>query len=462
MPAFPQVRPQPQAASLNNEGQQGLAQLLQNDAPRKRLQARQRKAAQILQVAAGEVNDRAYHARLRHGNKLRRLEADGEVEPEEELDEYNLYQDQINDVTERLDLGVRGVIDDIDWLANLPDALQAVAAKAGAIAEETQRTQNTIAMTTQRSRRTVDDDDEDVDMQEDSEQPAVTQLDPLDAPSALLQAAFEKRTSIWNALSLTDKYAKSNEYKGFYTTIHDSKYPGQAGQDDVPVPHETMWFATEEGRQTENEVVSGVATGDADDDELQVDHVVIRIRCPFTLQIFKDPVTSKKCPHSFERSAFYDVLKTTDKHLPFTSEQVQELSYCKNRAERTRKEKEIGIVAVQCPECAKLLAEDDVERNPVLQRKAQRMVAEKQREKEADEGSEDEDEDLPRGTQRKPLGLGSSPPSRRASGRVRDVKAESGRVAQSPLPPGMQTTTAEDTTIINLGEEDDNGDMEDE
>ena len=191
-----------------------------------------------------------------------------------------------------------------------------------------------------------------------------------------------------------------------------------------------------------------------------VDHVVIRIKCPFTLQYFEDPVTSKKCPHSFERSAFYEVLKATDKHLPFTVEQVEELGRIRNRTERTKREKEIGIPAVQCPECNMLLAESDVERNPVLQRKVQRMIAEKQREREPDDDSEDDDKDLPRGTQRKPVGLGSSPPSRRASGRVHDFKAESGRVPQSIMPSSTQTTTA-GATVVDLGDEDDD-EMEDE
>lgn len=457
MPAFPTARPQPQAAPLNDEGQQGVAQLLQNDAARKRLQARHRKAAQILVTVAGNVNDRAYDSRLRHGNKLRRLEAEGEQELEEELDEYDRFQEQVKDVTGRLDLCVRGVVDDIDWLASVPDALKAVAVRSGAVTEETQRTQNTIPMTTQRSRLAADDGEEDTEMSEGTVQPATTQLDPSNAPTALLQSAFEKQTSTWNATSLTDKYAKSNHYRGFYTTIHDSMH--QNGE-DVPVPHETMWFAAEEGRVTETAVLLGAGNRADENDDLQVDHVVIRIKCPFTLQDFKDPVTSKKCPHSFERSAFYEVLKQTDKHLPFTPVQVQEIDRCRNRAERMKKEKEIGIAAVQCPECGKLLAEADVERNPALQRKVQRMVAEKQREREADDDSEDDDEDLPRGTQRKPVGLGSSPPSRRASGKVRGVKAESGRIAQLPMPPGTQTTTAEGATIVDLGEEDDGDEMD--
>ena len=457
MPAFPTVRLQPQAAPLNEEAQQAIVQLRENKAARDRLQARHAKAALTLREVAGSVNDRAFDARARHEQKLRKLEAAGEEESEDELNEYSQFQNQVKDITDKLDLGLRGIIDDSDWLASVPEALKALEAKSGFITEQTQRTENTIPMTTQRSRRGADDEDEDTEISGNDGRPATTQLDPSDAPTVLLQTAFETQASSWNKMSLTDRYAKSNLYKEFYRIIHDSKH---RDRDEVPVPHETMWFAAEEGRQTETAMLPGAGNGTDEDDDVQVDHVVIRIKCPFTLQAFQDPVTSKKCPHSFERSAFNEVLKATDKYLPFTPEQIQELDRCRNRAERTKKEKEIGIRAVQCPECNMLLAEGDVERNPVLQRKVRRMLAEKQREREPDDDSEDDEDDLPRGTQRKPVGLGSSPPSRRTSGRVHDFKAESGRVPQSSMPPSTQTTTA-GATVVDLGGEDDD-EMDDE
>lgn len=456
MPAASIVQPQPQAATLNEEGQQGVSHLMYEDAARKRLQKRQANAALILREVAGNVNDRAWDARARHAKKLRRLEEAEEEEPEEELEEYNLYQDKVKNVTDRLDLGLRGIIDESDWLASVPDALKAVAVKSGAVAEETQRTENTIPMTTQRSRRTPDDGEDDTEMSEENRRPTTTQLDPSDAPTALLRSAFEAQASIWDALSLTERYAKSNHYRDFYRTIHDSKH---RDRDDVPVPHETMWFAAEEGRKTGAAVLAGTGSDNDEDDELQVGRVVIRIKCPITMKYFEEPVTSKKCPHSFEGSAFYDILQRTDKHLLFTPEQVEELGRCRNRAERTKKEKEIGIPAIQCPECRILLAEADVEPNTVLQRKVQRIVAEKERDREVDEDSEDED-DIPRGTQRKPVGLGSSPPSRRTSGKVRDSKTEGRRVAETSMPPGAQTTTAE-PTVVDLGEEKDE-EMEDD
>lgn len=453
--AAPVFQPQPQAAPLNEEGQQNVQQLLHNDRARKHLQTLQARAALILREVAGNANDKAFDARARHAKKLRRLEEAKEEEHGEELEEYNKYQNRVKDVTQRLDLSLRGIVDDGDWLASVPETLRVVAVKSGAVAEGTQRTEHTIPMTTQRSRRIADDEDDDVEMSEENARPTATQLDPSDAPTAQLRSAFEAQSSTWASLSLTERYAKSYHYRDFYRTIHDSKH---RDRDEVPVPHESMWFAAEEGRRTEAAVLTGTGHGTDEDDELQIGRVVIRTKCPITMKDFEDPVTSKKCTHSFESGAFFEILKRTDKHLPFTPEQVQEIERCRNRLEKTKKEKEIGIPAVQCPECRILLAAVDVERNTALQRKVQRMIAEKNnKEREVDEDSEDED-DVPRGTQRKPVGLGSSPPSRTASGRVRDFKAESGREARLP---GTQTTTA-GATVVDLGEEDDDEEMEDE
>lgn len=464
MPALTTVRPQPPAAPLNDEGQQSLALLLQNSAARTRLYNRHKKAAETLQQIAGDINDEARTARTRHWKKLKQLDAEGDEEPEEKLEEYNKFQDHVKDVTKRLDLGIRRIVDDVDWLASVPNALKSVGIKCGAITEETQRTQSTIPMTTQRSRGTADDEDEDAEMAEHEVHPSSTQFDPADAPSALLQSAFDKWVLAWNAQSLTEKYAQTNEYRGFYKTVWDAKNHGD--KDDVPAPHHTLWFAAEEGRETDTTARSGGNSDNGVDDDIAVDHVVIRTKCPFTFASFKDPVTSKKCPHSFERSAFEEVMRNTTKYLPFTPEQLEELGCCRNRPERTRKEKEIGIPAINCPECNKLLAKTDVESDPVLQRKVQRIEAKKQKEQEANEDSEDEDEDeeRPRGTQRKPVGVGSSPPSsRRTNGTVKNFKVETGRVPCSPVPPGTQTMTAEGAPVVDLGDETDGDEeMEDE
>ena len=48
------------------------------------------------------------------------------------------------------------------------------------------------------------------------------------------------------------------------------------------------------------------------DDELAVASERISIKCPITLLPMKDPVTSTKCPHSFEREAILSMINASD------------------------------------------------------------------------------------------------------------------------------------------------------
>jgi SUMO ligase MMS21 Smc5/6 complex component len=55
---------------------------------------------------------------------------------------------------------------------------------------------------------------------------------------------------------------------------------------------------------------SPAENGDDDDIEIEGEH--ISLKCPLTLLPFKDPVTSKKCPHSFERNAILPMIQSSE------------------------------------------------------------------------------------------------------------------------------------------------------
>lgn len=50
----------------------------------------------------------------------------------------------------------------------------------------------------------------------------------------------------------------------------------------------------------------------AANDELTVASERISIKCPITLLPMKDPVTSTKCPHSFEKEAILSMINVSD------------------------------------------------------------------------------------------------------------------------------------------------------
>lgn len=105
---------------------------------------------------------------------------------------------------------------------------------------------------------------------------------------------------------LDGSYAANNDYIGFKRTIHDALHPGD---DAPPLPNASTWFP--ESPRTVNTTTrnAGRQAADAgDDDDIDVLSERISIKCPITLVPMKDPVTSTKCPHSFERSAILDML----------------------------------------------------------------------------------------------------------------------------------------------------------
>lgn len=107
-------------------------------------------------------------------------------------------------------------------------------------------------------------------------------------------------------------YASHNDYVGFKKIVHDAHYPEQEAP---PMPHASTWFPSE-SPDPSNPVTRGAAAArDAiqdDDDDLAIASERVTIKCPLTLLPMKDPVTSQKCPHSFEKEAILSMLNCSD------------------------------------------------------------------------------------------------------------------------------------------------------
>jgi len=464
MPSVATLQPQPPVAPLNPAAQQALTELLQPQASRKRLAASLNDAAKKLTEVAGQLNDRGTELRLRHAKLQARLEANGEEMDEEERIEYDTFQAKVKDLTQKMDHGIRGVIDGQTWLENVPDTLKAVATRTGALAEATQQqTQGPTPIVTQRN-RSEDDEDMDANEAENVEPLIAKPPQPSDAPIALLRSAFADQSSSWQLKSLTERYANSNEYTGFYRTVYDAKNPGENAP---PIPHASLWFAKEDPDRLPLPRSQAGQVEDEEDSDVEIASERVSLKCPITLLPFKDPLTSTKCPHSFEKDAILDMLHLSSDYLPFTANQQLELSQTRDRRALDRKKKEMGTPIVKCPVCSCTLVAADLKPDPVLLRKVKRVEAATKRQQNPASDSEEEDDEPPRSAQRKPFGLSSSP-ARGASGRAEMIKQESARsnsrIPQTQLPSGTQTTiTAGGATVVDLGEddEDEDEDMED-
>ena len=80
------------------------------------------------------------------------------------------------------------------------------------------------------------------------------------------------------------------------------------------MPHASTWFSSDSPDGSDPNT-RAAATGDAiqdEDDELAVAAERVSINCPLTLRPMKTPVTSQRCPHSFEKEAILSLINLSD------------------------------------------------------------------------------------------------------------------------------------------------------
>ena len=141
--------------------------------------------------------------------------------------------------------------------------------------------------------------------------------------------------SILISYSYPTSYAQNNDYIGFKKLVYDAQFPGD---DAPPMPHSSTWFS-DQPHDTSSSHTSGAAPAAGsqpavDADELTVASEKISIKCPITLLPMKDPVTSTKCPHSFEKEAILSMINASDVTL-----------------EGSGRRGRSGPKAMQCPIC---------------------------------------------------------------------------------------------------------------
>lgn len=176
------------------------------------------------------------------------------------------------------------------------------------------------------------------------------------------------------------RYTTNNDYIGFYRIVHEAKYPG----DDIPPPpHASTWFSHLEDpstaahgaaspvRRTRNQARGrNRSASPADSEDIAIERERISLRCPLTLLTFTDPVTSTKCPHSFERLAIEDMIARSSTTEPIPSRDG-------GRPRRAR--------CVKCPVCSVTLTLQDLRPDPVLLRRVRRAEREAIEDDESDE-----------------------------------------------------------------------------
>ena len=315
---------------LNNEATRQLRELQGrslNDIKRHNEQA-----TVIITSSAENVNDMLRDHALYLERRQKKWDTGRNLdEREEEEQEMKNLQEKVDEATVKLEESIRAVIDSRAATQRIDETLDWLRQNAPKQLEEEYQTQRTQRATqrqlqsqagSQPQRNQGPDGSAEMNSDEEIDEaptPGPTPLDgsriALTGPSELFVARMQNQKDTYTALSLTARYARNNTYRDFKRLIHDAKYHDDA----PPLGHEDTWF-TETGSPAPG-VTDGTQRGEFDDDDdIVVDKATISTRCPITFQQFKEPYTSTKCPHTFEKNAIIDMIRTSGQRLGGTGQ----------------------------------------------------------------------------------------------------------------------------------------------
>ncbi|KAF2641099.1 hypothetical protein P280DRAFT_399380 [Massarina eburnea CBS 473.64] len=310
--------------------------------------------------AAGVINDKLREHEEEIAKRRKQWERGINTNSQENEEAALLMlQKKVDDMTKQLEEYMRGVIDTGVAAKRMEESLQWLHSNAPNRMREQYETQMSQRESqrqsqSQRGRRTHDSDgDEDMNAEVQSEGPTPGPT-PLDGSRVILTGIGEvlserlnSKKSEYTSQPLSFRYTENPAYVNFKGIVHDAKY-----QDDHPMPRPDTWF-TETGSPAPGITQRG---GDDDDDDIVMDRARISMRCPLTFQQFKEPLTSSKCPHTFEKNAIVEMIRMSNA--------------------RVGGGRQGGVRAVECPVtgCNQMLTRDDLRHDPILIRKLQRMM----------------------------------------------------------------------------------------
>ena len=292
------------------------------------LKARQRAANSHLTQAAADINDRlqAKH-QLAEKRKRRRENFSSPSQSQQVDEELERMQVDTEEMTKKLDQKVRDVIDSRVEVDAVEKALKELDANAAANRGVVAPTQSTLGASQFRPRN------EDVEGEEENAEGEIQAPRAGDPAIKVLDRKMKEHRDAYRAESMFERYASHNDYIGFKKIVHDARYPSDEAP---PLPHASTWFPSEGGRGGPKPR----AHHDADDgDDMQVESERISIRCPITLLPMKEPVSSTKCPHNFEKNAILDMISMSEERVGEDGRLIE------------HGRRGIGRKAMKCPVC---------------------------------------------------------------------------------------------------------------
>ncbi|KAL5118611.1 hypothetical protein ACEQ8H_003462 [Pleosporales sp. CAS-2024a] len=338
-------------------------------------------AAKAISATAENINDvlreqSEYIARRQKKWDVGKSLDDREMEKEA----LRMLEKSVDEATTKLEESMRAVIDSNMAAQRIDDTLDWLRQNAPKQLEDEYQSQVTQRQSQRRANENEDDSDAELS---DGPTPGPTPPEgtriALTGVSELFADRQLREKDLYTSLSLKIRYARNNEYRDFKRIVHDAKY----GDNGPVLGHEDTWF-TETGSPAPG--ITNTQRGDFDDDDdIIMDKATISTRCPLTFQQFKEPYTSTKCPHTFEKNAIMEMIRTSGRGS--------------------------GVKSVNCPVsgCDQNLTLKDLRSDPILIRKIKRM--QQAEAADAEESSDDEAVQAPRTATRQVDGNNDTPRS---------------------------------------------------
>ncbi|KAF2453774.1 zinc-finger of the MIZ type in Nse subunit-domain-containing protein [Lineolata rhizophorae] len=275
-------------------------------------------------------------------------------------------------------------------------------------------------------------------------QPTIPGMTPNNmAPEAISVAQFFKdclgaEEADYQRLSRHARFASHNDYVNFRRVIWDSQHHIGPDGEMAAMPPRSTWFR-DRGSPAPGVTGSqqdGAEGHDEDDDmDIEVARERISTKCPLTLQELVDPVTSRKCPHTFERSAIMNMINSSGMRAGG--------SHARGARDGER------VVQCPVPGCSKMLLKSDLFADPLLQRRIRRI---QEARRQSDE-FEDEDEDDMKDDDSDTAANAAMVTSSQASLPESQIKAER-RSQHSPPQRRQQVLQSSQADGVDLGGED--------
>ncbi|KAH0538013.1 hypothetical protein FGG08_005374 [Glutinoglossum americanum] len=399
-------------------------------------------ANDTISTMAGDINDRSMIMQETHKRRrARRAEQglDDDENEEERVQEVGEYKETAERMTDEMEVITRDIIDSSERVKATENTLKDLAGNTVIGPRASQARINGHRRRRLRGSISSGSDDSEYGGSQD-EDPAENHPRPLE----MLQKTLSQHKTQYESQSLRARYANHNNYIGFKRVVHDSRNPDDNAP---PLPNSSTWFPSEE--RSSGVAVSRTRRGppapaeNGDDDDIEIEGERISLTCPLTLLLFKDPVSSKKCPHSFERNAILPMIENSEARIG---------GFRRGEGER----------AVKCPVCEQMITVNDLYSDKVLLRRIKRH-------EHGAGGSDGEGEGGPGGTQLEEISedfgedidgfddRGRISAARRSiAPKVKAERAKAGRVSATSSRPQVEYNSSGAVTL-DLGEEEDDG-----